>query len=107
MNTIVSIGKRTNIVLLCIFKAIIYISDSQVKTMAQFRDFSIEIENLWAFFFYKIDMWYISLQPEFVDPMSKFKDSKPRIKAAKNRVQLNASLNLETLNMILSGTNQL
>ena len=52
-------------------------------------------------------MWYISLQPEFVHPMSEFNESKPRIKSAKNRVQLNANLNLETLNMILSGINQL
>ena len=83
------------------------INDLPVKTIAQFRDFFSEIENLRAFFFHKIDMWYISLQPEFVHPMSEFNESKPRIKSAKNRVQLNANLNLETLNMILSGTNQL
>ena len=39
--------------------------------------------------------------------MSKFNEFEPRLKSAKNRFQLSASLNLETLNTILSVTNHI
>ena len=37
--------------------------------------------------------------------VSKFDEFKPRLKSPKNRFQLNAGLNLEKFNTILSGTN--
>ena len=37
--------------------------------------------------------------------MSEFNEFEPRLKSAKNRFQLSAGLNLETLNTILSETN--
>ena len=37
-------------------------------------------------------------------PESEFNEFEPRLKSAKNRFQLSAGLNLETLNTILSGT---
>ena len=40
-------------------------------------------------------------------PVSEFNEFEPRLKFAKNRFQLSDSLNLEKLNTILSGTNQL
>ena len=39
--------------------------------------------------------------------VSEFNDFEPRLKSAKNRFQLSAGLNLEKLNAILSGTNQI
>ena len=39
--------------------------------------------------------------------VSEFKEFEPRLKSAKNRFQLSAGLNLEELNTILSGTNQI
>ena len=42
----------------------------------------------------------ITIKPEF-----EFNEFEPRLKSAKNRFQLSAGLNLETLNTILSGTN--
>ena len=38
-------------------------------------------------------------------PVSEFNEFEPRLKSAKNRFQLSTSLNLETLNKILSETN--
>ena len=38
---------------------------------------------------------------------SEFIEFEPRLKSAKNRVQLSAGLNLETLNTILSKTNHI
>ena len=38
-------------------------------------------------------------------PVSEFNEFEPRLKSAKNRFQLSTSLNLETLNTILSETN--
>ena len=40
-------------------------------------------------------------------PLPEFTDFEPRLKSAKNRFQLSAGLNLETLNAILSGTNHI
>ena len=40
-------------------------------------------------------------------PVSEFNEFEPRLKSAKNRFQLNAGLNLEKLNTILSGTNHI
>ena len=40
-------------------------------------------------------------------PESDFNEFEPRLKSAKNRFQLRADLNLETLNTILSGTNHI
>ena len=40
-----------------------------------------------------------------LDSESEFNEFEPRLKSAKNRFQLSAGLNLETLNTILSGTN--
>ena len=40
-------------------------------------------------------------------PKSEFNDFEPRLKSAKTRFQLRAGLSLETLNTILSGTNQI
>ena len=40
-------------------------------------------------------------------PESDFNEFEPRLKSAKNRFQLRANLNLETLNTILSGTNHI
>ena len=39
--------------------------------------------------------------------VSEFNEFKPRLKSPKNRFQLSAGLNLETLNTILSGTNNI
>ena len=44
----------------------------------------------------------ITIKPEF-----EFNEFEPRLKSAKNRFQLSAGLNLETLNTILSRTNQI
>ena len=38
-------------------------------------------------------------------PESEFNEFEPSLKSAKNRFQLSANLNLNTLNTILSGTN--
>ena len=43
----------------------------------------------------------------FWEPESEFNEFEPRLKSAKNRFQLSAGLNLETLNTILSGTNSI
>ena len=43
----------------------------------------------------------------YLSPESEFDEFEPRLKSAKNRLQLSAAgLNLETLNTNLSGTNQ-
>ena len=39
--------------------------------------------------------------------VSEFNEFEPPLKSAKNRFQLSASLNLEKLNTILSGTNHI
>ena len=38
---------------------------------------------------------------------SEFNESEPSLKSTKNRFQLSAGLNLETLNIILGGTNHI
>ena len=43
----------------------------------------------------------------FTPPVSEFNEFEPRLKSAKNRFQLSAGLNLETLNTILSETNDI
>ena len=40
-------------------------------------------------------------------PESEFNEFEPRLKSSKNRSQLSAGLNFETLNIILSGTNHI
>jgi len=40
-------------------------------------------------------------------PLPEFNEFEPRLKSAKNRFQLSAGLNLETLNAFLSGTNHI
>ena len=40
-------------------------------------------------------------------PMSEFNEFEPRLKSAKNRLQLSAGLNLEPLNTFFSGTNHI
>ena len=50
-------------------------------------------------------MRYTGLLPG--KPESEFNEFKPRLKSAKNRFQMSAGLNLETLNTILSGTNHI
>ena len=42
-----------------------------------------------------------------IHPVSEFYEFEPRLKSAKTRFQLSASLNLEKLNTILSGTNHI
>ena len=44
---------------------------------------------------------------DFQSTESEFNEFEPRLKSAKNWFQLSASLNLETLNTILSGTNHI
>jgi len=39
--------------------------------------------------------------------VSEFNEFEPRLKSAKNRFQLSAGLNLEIINMILSGINNI
>ena len=42
-----------------------------------------------------------------IPPMAEFKEFEPRFKSAKTRFKLNAGLNLETFDTILSGTNNI
>ena len=44
---------------------------------------------------------------KFVSPESKFNEFEPCLKSAKNRFQLSAGINIETLDTILSGTNHI
>ena len=41
------------------------------------------------------------------EPLSEFNEFEPRLKSAKNRSQLSAGLNLENLNTIINGTNNI
>ena len=43
----------------------------------------------------------------FPSPESEFNEFEQRLKSSKNRSQLSAGLNFETLNIILSGTNHI
>ena len=45
------------------------------------------------------------IEPISTIPESVFNEFEKRLKSTKNRFQLNAGLNLKTLNTILSGTN--
>ena len=47
------------------------------------------------------------LEIDGTGPVSEFNEFKPRLKSLKNQFQLSASLNLEKLNTILSGTNHI
>jgi len=47
------------------------------------------------------------LQKYIAKTVAKFNEFKPSLKSAKNRFQLSAGLNLETLNTILSETNHI
>ena len=50
----------------------------------------------------------LSLQYQwFTRPVTEFKKFEPRFKSVKTRFKLSASLNLETFNKILSGTNHI
>ena len=50
---------------------------------------------------------HINLISGLVKPVSEFNEFEPRLKSAKNRLQLSAGLNLEKNNTILSGTNHI
>ena len=63
------------------------------------------------FFFIRFDTLFIPYKP-FISPIQLqtemgFKEFEPRFKSAKTRFKLNASLNLETFDTILSGTNHI
>ena len=47
----------------------------------------------------------VPLKPLSMHPECEFNEFEPRLKSAKNRFQLGAGLNLETLNTILSVSN--
>ena len=49
----------------------------------------------------------ISADLLITNPVSEFNEFETSLKSAKNRFQLSAGLNLETLNTILSGTNHI
>jgi len=60
------------------------------------------LENYWIYTSINLFPYFLLFLPE-----SEFNEFEPRLKSAKNRFQLSAGLNLETLNKILCRTNHI
>jgi len=52
-------------------------------------------------------MTFFNSQSNFLNKESEFNEFEPPLKSVKNRFQLSAGLNLETLDTILCGTNHI
>ena len=63
--------------------------------------------NLYSLYTGKLDLYSVYNVSWQTKPESEFNEFEPRLKSAKNRFQLSAGLNLETLNAILSEINHI